>query len=121
MFSRLITLLFVVTLISTGALFAAEKGWFGFSVAIGAETIFSLNPVIRAIKIADVEPDSPASRAGLQKADEVLELENVKVAGKRANELKPLMQKSVGETLHLRLKHSDGREYSAALVAAAKR
>jgi hypothetical protein len=27
------------------------------------------------------------------------------------------MQKSVGETLHLRLKHPDGREFSAALVA----
>lgn len=118
---RLILLTVAAIVLTTAAVNATEKGWFGFTASVNAESMFSLNPTIRAIKVASVEHDSPAARAGLTAGDEVLELESVKVAGHKANELKSLMQKSVGETLHLRLKHADGREYSAALVAAAKR
>ncbi len=110
----------IAILLGAGPIAAAEKGWFGFAAHVTAGSIFSFDPTISTIKIEKVEPNSPAARAGLVAGDEVLELENVKVTGNKASQLKPHMQKTVGQTLHLRLRHADGREYSAVLTAAAK-
>ena len=40
---------------------AAEKGWFGFALAIDADGI--LNPRLRSIKVDKVFPASPAEKA----------------------------------------------------------
>jgi hypothetical protein len=42
------------------------------------------------------------------------------VAGGKAKEFKGALAKSVGQSLPLRLKHSDGETYSALMTAAAK-
>ena len=88
----LIACLITTTLLGARLLAAAEKGWFGFTADVQAESVFSFDPTIRAIKIGKVEPDSPAARAGLAAGDEILELENVKVTGNKASQLKPHMQ-----------------------------
>jgi hypothetical protein len=39
------------------------------------------------------------------------------VPGRKASELKPLIQKEAGESLHLKLKRRNGETYSVTLVA----
>lgn len=99
------------------ALCAGEKGWFGFAVAIKAEGFF-LNPVLVSVTVDAVEARSPAAEKGISVGDEIIQLENTEVRGHRALELRSLMQKQVGETLHLRLKRRNGEGYSVALIAA---
>ena len=65
MFSRLTTLLFVVALISTGNLFAAEKGWFDFRAAIAADTVSGLQFFDKVDKDVALRPvEAKAYKAG---------------------------------------------------------
>jgi C-terminal processing protease CtpA/Prc len=98
---------------------AGEKGWFGFGVTIKGEGFF-LNPILVAVTIDTVEAHSPAAEKGIAVGDEILQLESTLVSGHRALELRSLMQKSVGDPLHLRLKRPNGDSYSATLIAAKK-
>ena len=97
----------------------AGKGWFGLVVDVDGSG-FSFNPVLRSVTISKVIAGSPAATQGLASGDQVTEVEGLVVAGRRAKEVELVMQKSVGETLHLRLKRPNGEVYSAVLVAAAK-
>jgi C-terminal processing protease CtpA/Prc len=112
-------LVFILVAASTGGVSAAEKGWFGFGVSIKGEG-FLLNPILRFVKIDTVEARSPAAEKGIAIGDEIIQLENTEVPGHRALELKSLMQRSVGESLHLKLKRPNGETYSVTLVAAKK-
>ncbi len=81
---------------------AAEKGWFGFALAIDADGI--LDPKLRTIKIDKIFPASPAAKAGLSPGDMIVEIEGIVVEGARAETVKAAIQKSVGETLRLKIK-----------------
>ena len=98
---------------------AAEKGWFGFGVTIKGEGFF-LNPILRSVTVDTVEAHSPAAEKGIAIGDEIVRLENTELAGRRALELRPLMQKTVGESLHVMLKRRNGETYSVTLIAAKK-
>ncbi|HEY6620002.1 MAG TPA: PDZ domain-containing protein [Steroidobacteraceae bacterium] len=98
--------------------YAAEKGWFGFALAIDADGI--LNPRLRSIKVDKVFPASPAERAGLAAGDMIVEIEGIVVDGAKADALKTAMQKSVGETVRLKIKRGADAARDVALVAAPK-
>lgn len=98
---------------------AANKGWFGFALAIDAEG-FSLNPKLRTVKIEKVFPNSPAAKAGLAAGDNILEMEGIVVAGAQANALKAATQKAVGESLRLKFQRGADAPREITLVAAAK-
>jgi C-terminal processing protease CtpA/Prc len=106
-------------LIGSSALAGGSGGWFGFTVKVDA-SIFSLNPVLRSAAVTKVVPGSPAAKGGVTAGDQILQVESVVIAGRRAKEIQPLMQKAVGETIHLQMRHPDGNVYSASLVAQAK-
>ena len=101
------------------SLLAAEKGWFGFALSIDAEGI-SLNPKLRSIKIEKIFSASPAAKAGLEPGDTILEMEGIEVEGAKADTLKPAIQKSVGETLRLKIKHGADASRDVSLIAAPK-
>jgi hypothetical protein len=61
--SRLMLLAAAVLLLSPLASQAAEKGWFGYALAIDADGI--LNPRLRSIRIDKIFPASPAANASL--------------------------------------------------------
>ena len=60
---------------------------------------FFLNPTIKSATIQKVVPASPAAQRNLAVGDEIIAIEDRVVAGKKAKELEPLMQKAVGEAL----------------------
>ncbi|MFN2475823.1 MAG: PDZ domain-containing protein [Chthoniobacterales bacterium] len=106
---------FLTLAILTGAQAAPEKGYFGFK--LGAETTgFPLNPTVKRVVIKSVVPDSPAA-GHLEVGDEIIEAEGHAVPGAKALQLKPIMQKSPGETVHLKLKRANGESYSVNLTA----
>jgi C-terminal processing protease CtpA/Prc len=116
--SPLMLLAAAVLLFSPLASQAAEKGWFGFAISIDADGI--LNPKLRSIKIDKVFPASPAANAGLSAGDMIVEMEGIVVAGATADGLKTAMQKSVGETLRLKIKHGADASRDVSLIAAPK-
>jgi C-terminal processing protease CtpA/Prc len=108
----------IVLLLLSATVGAGESGWFGLAISVDADGAF--NPTLRSITIAKVFPSTPAALAGLAPGDKVLEIQGIVVAGTKADVLKGAMQKSVGETLRLKIQRgaSDIREVS--MVAAHK-
>jgi C-terminal processing protease CtpA/Prc len=113
-----ISTLVLFALVAASAARAEEKGGFGFELAIAGEGYF--NPTVRAVKVASIVPQSPAAAQSIAAGDEIIQVENTEVAGRKASELKPLIQKQPGESLHLKLKRRNGEIYSVTLVAARK-
>ncbi len=101
-----------------GAAPEAEKGFFGFAIEVEGSGF--LNPTLSSATIKRVIASSPAARAGIAAGDQIISAEGHAVAGAKARELQPIMQKQVGQPLHLRLKRPAGTEYDVTLVAIAK-
>jgi len=110
----LLVLLFTFVWTSIGT--AAEKGWFGFGLKVAADGFF--NPTVNSITVESIAPNSPAAEQHIAVGDQIIQVENTEVSGRKASELKPLMQKHVGETIHLRLKRPTGETYAVTLTAA---
>ena len=97
---------------------AAERGYCGFALTVDVDGIF--NPTLRSIKIDQVTPGSPAAKAGLAAGDLVVEVQGLVVAGAKGDDLKAAMQKSVGETLRLKIKHANADLVEVSMTAAPK-
>jgi C-terminal processing protease CtpA/Prc len=116
---RALALLIIAALsFSALASYAAEKGWFGFALAIDADGI--LNPKLRSVTVDKILSASPAAKAGLSAGDKIVEVEGIIVEGAKADTLKAVMQKSVGETLRLKVKRGADAPWDVVLVAAPK-
>lgn len=111
----LLAALLAVT-ISARADAAEEKGYFGFKLAVETSG-FVLNPTVKFVKVKSVAQNSPAAAQHLSIGDEIVEAEGRPVPGGKALELRPILQKRAGETVHLRLKRANGETYSAAITA----
>lgn len=98
---------------------AADPGYLGFAVTVDIESS-SLNPTLRTLRIDQVTPGSPAAKAGLVAGDLILEVQGIVVAGAQGDTVKAAMQKSVGETLSLRIKHGSAGPVEALITAAAR-
>ena len=106
---------FVLVLVSALAT-AGERGYFGFNLSIKTSG-FMLNPTLERINIVGVAPGSPAATNGVAVNDEILKMEGVAIAGRKAKELKSLAARDVGQTLNLEMKRPDGSVYRVSLVA----
>lgn len=95
---------------------AEEKGYFGFKLAVETSG-FVLNPTVTFAKVKSVSPNSPAAAQHLSIGDEIVEAEGRAVPGGKALELRPIMKKRPGETIHLKLRRPNGESYSAAITA----
>lgn len=98
---------------------AGERGYLGVALTVDGEGFF-LNPTLKTVKIEKVVPNSPAAKAGLQPGDVMLEIEGKKVAGAKANDLKPYMERDVGQTVRLAIQKSSGEVKQVTLVAGPK-
>ncbi|MEY2479169.1 MAG: hypothetical protein QOI04_96 [Verrucomicrobiota bacterium] len=84
----------------------------GFAVSVEGEGFF-LNPVVTKILVTEVKKASLAEAAGVRAGDIIIKIEGKAVVGRRALELRPLMNFNPGETRTLRLRHADGTEFEA--------
>jgi C-terminal processing protease CtpA/Prc len=102
-----------------GAAWAADRGYFGFAIAVDGEGFF-LNPTLKSVKIETVVPNSPAALAGIRPGDLIVEVEGHAVAGTKADVLKPYLQRDVGQSTRLLVRKSTGETVAVVLVAAQK-
>ena len=119
MHTRFFVAVFALLLSLTSAVWAGERGYFGFTPEIDAEGVF-WNPTLRAVTIAKVSPKSPADAAGIKQGDAVLEVANKAIVGAKGKEIQALMEKDIGESVHMKLKHANGEVVEVTMVAAAK-
>jgi len=98
---------------------AADKGYVGFSLSADGEGFF-LNPTLKTLTITKVTPNSPTASAGIVAGDQIVEIEGHPVAGAKARDLKPYMDREVGQALQLVIKKASGETKPLSLVAAAK-
>jgi C-terminal processing protease CtpA/Prc len=94
-------------------------GWFGMTLNVDAGGNL-LRPTVNSAKILNVASNSPAAVAGVSASDEVLEIEGLTIAGGKAKELQAVLAKSVGESLRMRLRHSDGETCTVIMTAVQK-
>jgi len=98
---------------------AGEKGFLGLMLSVDGDGFF-LNPTLKSVKIDQVVPNSPAAKAGIEPGDLVLEIEGKKIAGAKANDMKPHLEKEVGQTVRLAIQKSNGEVKQFTVVAAAQ-
>ena len=97
----------------------AADGFIGISVSVDGEGFF-LNPTLKSAKVAKVTPQSPAQQAGITEGDLILEVEGRKVAGAKASELKPYLDREVGQSVRFLLKKTSGEEKLVTVTAGPK-
>jgi C-terminal processing protease CtpA/Prc len=114
----LISLLFVIAALTSTirALSADREGYFGLSVAVKGDGVF-WNPVLKTITITQVKEGSPAQLSGIVAGEQIIAVEEKKIAGARANEISLLMEKKVGELLQLEIKNTAGQSRNLTLTA----
>jgi len=115
--NRSITFALLVCLALTAQ--AGGSGYIGINVAVEGEGAF-WNPTLRSVKVAKVSPGSPAEQAGMNAGDFIVEIEGKPVAGAKANDLKPYMQREVGQQVRFLVKKVSGEVKPIAVVAGPK-
>jgi len=108
--------LFLITALIPTLAFAGDKGWTGLTVRTNVSWMLSVKTAV----VAEVQKDSPAEKANIAVGDSITSIEGCDIPGCGVNKAKGLIGKSVGETVHLKLKRQNGEEYSVALVMAAR-
>ncbi len=98
---------------------AGEKGYLGISIAVDGEGVF-WNPTLKSVKVAKVSPRSPAEQAGMSVGDFIVEVEGKQVAGAKANDLQPYMQREVGQAVKFLVKKPSGEVKPISVVAGPK-
>lgn len=97
----------------------STKGWFGFLIAV--ESVgWALDPAVRSATVREVVAGSPASAHPIAAGDQIIEIDGQAVAGRKARELQPHVEKLVGEPILLKLKRPSGETFSVKLVAVAR-
>ncbi len=113
------SLTFAALALCAATTYAADRGYFGFAIAVDGEGFF-LNPTLKSVRIEKVEPKSPAANAGIAAGDLIVEVEGRVVAGTKADDLKPYLRRDVGQSTRLVVKKPGGQLQSLVLVAAPK-
>lgn len=100
----------VVILISIISLnvFAGGEVKLGISGKVAADGFFS--PKVMSFIVKDVEPNSPAEKAGIVVGQKIISIEDCKIPGCPAGEAKKLMRKEAGQILRLLLENEDGSQ-----------
>ena len=104
-------------------LFAAEKGFLGLKIDMkgdpsGSSSVF--NPTIMSAWVSYIVPKSPADGHGMAIGDIVLAIDGVPAPGCKLSALKAKMSAGPGQTIHLKLKRSNGEIYTADLTVVPK-
>ena len=111
--------LILLVLLMPAVAFAGERGYLGFGIAVDGDGFF-LNPILAAVTIERVTPGSPAAAAGLVVGDRIVEIEGRQVKGAYARDLKPHLERDVGQAVRLVILKQSGDLKPVTLVAAPK-
>jgi C-terminal processing protease CtpA/Prc len=116
-------LLLFVALAIAAPLVAAQKGFIGMALDGKADPgsgLNFLNPTLMSSWVKSIVPKSPADGHHITVGDIVLEIDGMPVPGCKLSALKTKLAVEAGQTIHLKLKRSNGEIYTADLTAIPK-
>ncbi|WP_028453549.1 PDZ domain-containing protein [Chitinilyticum aquatile] len=114
------TLALILLLGLPGVGLAAENAWFGFDVSAETEGVNILNPTVRSLTIEGIDRDSPAAARGLQKGDQIIEVQGIRVAGSKASALEDAVPAKPGLPLHLKIRRGSTPPFAVTLIGVAE-
>jgi len=117
--TRMVVALLALFIALPSVAWAGERGYFGFGFSLDAEGFF-WNPTLRSVKIDKVAPKSPAALAGLLPGDDVLEVAGRVVAGAKGKEIQVHIEKDIGESVQVKVRHANGETVVLTMVATAR-
>jgi len=95
---------------------AADRGWLGMEMSLDTNALMKVGDAT----VKRVAKDSPAERAGITPGDAILEVEGCKIPGCPEPQAKGYTELPAGSTVHLKLRHPNGKEYAVAVVTVAR-
>ncbi len=110
------TVLAACLLLAAPLVSADDNGWYGLSIATGISLFMNID----SATVNGVRKDTPAAQAGIVVGDVVTDIEGCAIPGCGAFKAKHLLEKPVGQSIRMKLKHADGTEYAVELVAVLK-
>jgi C-terminal processing protease CtpA/Prc len=94
----------------------SRRGRVGFTVYVEVDGSYA-KPVLKSVRVQEIEPGSPAEAGGLKVDDLIVEVEGKALAGANAREVAAMVQVPPGERLHLVVRGSDGAQREVTIVA----
>ena len=92
------------------------RGRLGFTVYVEVDGSYA-KPILKSVRVQEIEPDSPAQAAGLKIDDLILRVQGKPLAGANAREVAAMIQVPPGEKLRLVVHGSDGAQRHLTIVA----
>lgn len=103
-------------LVQPAAALDPGRGRLGFTVFVEVDGSYA-KPILKSVRVQEIEPGSPAERGGLQVDDLIVQAQGKPLAGANAREVAAMVQVPPGETLQLLVRRSDGAQRRVKIVA----
>ena len=93
-----------------------NRGRLGFTVYVEVDGSY-VTPVLKSVRVQEIEPGSPAEQGGLQVEDVILQAQGKPLAGANARDVAAIVQVPPGGRLQLLVRSTDGVERRVTIVA----
>lgn len=119
--SKLLAVMIAITMLVLPKIsLATDKGYLGFGTEATISGFFS--PILKRVKVTEVQNGSPAAEAGLRVDDQILEANGKAISGAPAREMAGALRNVMPDQhLRLKVKHSDGTQSEVNIIAGTKR
>jgi C-terminal processing protease CtpA/Prc len=93
-----------------------SRGRLGFTVYVEVDGSYD-KPLLKSVRVQEIEPASPAEAAGLKIDDQILTVQGKPLHGANAREVAAMVQVPPGERLRLVVRSADGAQRQVTIVA----
>jgi C-terminal processing protease CtpA/Prc len=94
----------------------APRGRLGFTVYVEVDGSYA-TPVLKSVRVQEIEPGSPAEAGGLKIDDLILKVQGKPLQGANARTVAAMVQVPPGERLRLVVRSTDGAQRHVTIVA----
>lgn len=94
----------------------ARRGRLGFTVYVEVDGSYA-TPVLKSVRVQEIEPGSPAEAGGLKTDDQILQVQGKPLQGANAREVAAMVQVPPGQRLRLVVRSTDGAQRHVTIVA----
>jgi C-terminal processing protease CtpA/Prc len=92
------------------------RGRLGFTVYVEVDGNYA-KPILKSVRVEEIEPGSPAEAGGLQVDDLILLVQGKPLNGANAREVAAIVQVPPGAKLRLVVRRNDGTQRQVTIVA----
>jgi C-terminal processing protease CtpA/Prc len=93
-----------------------NRGRLGFTVYVEVDGSY-LTPILKSVRVQQIEPGSPAEAGGLKVEDLILQVQGKRLTGANARDVAAIVQVPPGQRLRLLVRSVNGVERRVTIVA----